>query len=170
MTDRLPTSKSYGGDNTWVVPCDVYNGRRHYAVCLRIIQRKEENNPHTWEPDCNRAIACLECPALEMRDKEEDAGYALYYEPRDESRFAPMKNDPDLIFSKSYQRGWGSIDKVQRNQTAPESQAKPAEKSKPKRKPKSTGSMHADLVNKLMEEETKNAKRSKGRGTDTDSA
>lgn len=166
MTDRLPTSKSYGGDNTWVVPCDVYNGRRHYAVCLRIITRKEENNPHTWEPDCNRAIACLECPALDMRDQEESAGYALYYSPRTNVH-QPVKED--TIFSRSYQRGWGSIDKVKRNQGTPQPE-QPAKKSKPKRKPKSTGSMHADLVNKLMEEEKKDAKRSKGRGTDSDSA
>ena len=43
MTDRIPLEKSYGCDNTYCVGCDVYNGRRHYAVCLRIITRKEES-------------------------------------------------------------------------------------------------------------------------------
>ena len=168
MTDRLPIEKSYGGDNTYCVGCDVYNGRRHYAVCLRIITRKEENNPHTWEPDCNRAIAGRSCPALALREQEENAGYALYYTPRDLDRF--QKVGGETIFTRSYQRGWGSLDKVSRNTVAPAPQ-QPVKKSKPKRATKktgSTGSMHADLVNKLMEEETKRGKQSKGSGTDTD--
>ena len=168
MTDRLPLEKSYGGDNTHCVGCDVYNGRRHYAVCLRIITRKEENNPHTWEPDCNRAIANRSCPALEMRDQEEAVGYALYYTPRESN---PNNTGPEEIFTRSYQRGWAQPQKgVQERLKKNRQQAQPVEKSKPKRKPKSTGSMHADLVNKLMDEEKKDAKRSKGRGADSDSA
>ena len=154
MTDKkYPLEKSYGGDNTAFVSCAVYNASRHYAVCLRIITRKEEGSPHTWEPDCNRAIACRECPALAMRDEEEAAGHALYYTPRDTSHLGQT-----TIFDKSYQRGWGSVDKIKRNQP----KEAPVAKSAPKRKPKSSGSMHADLVNKLMDEEKKGGKQPKG--------
>jgi len=154
MTEKTyPVTASEGGDNTAFVRCRIYNASRHYAVCLRIINRKESGDALNWEVDCNRAIACGECPAVPMRDEELQAGRALYYTPRDTSHLGKT-----TIFDKSYQRGWGSLDKIKRNQP----KEAPVAKSAPKRKPKSSGSMHADLVNKLMDEEKKGGKQPKG--------
>ena len=163
MSDKtFPITASEGGDNMHVVPCDVYQGRRHYAVCLRILNRKNSGDALLWEADCNAAIACGNCPAAGLREQELQAGHALFYEPRDLDRF--QKVGPEEIFTQSYQSGWGKPQKgvqarLKANKEKARQQATPApRKSKPK---KSAGSAHADLVNKLIEEE-KDAKQRDG--------
>lgn len=152
-----PIERSRGGDNTYILPCDVYGGRRHYAVCLRIIERHEEGNAQMWEPDCNTAIACRECPAVDLRKKEEKAGKALFFVERQSPPY--QKVGDEEIFSKSYQNGWAKKPSKQgKKATVKIHQSPPTETPKPKKR-KPSGSMHADLVNKLMEEEQNDEQR-----------
>ena len=144
-----PLGYSRMGDNSYCVSCKTYNASRHYAVCLRIIEAQESGAPKTTEPDCNKAIGCLECPAVKLRDAEEEAGHSLYYTPRNVEHLGNTK-----ITDDSYQKGWGErYDGIKRNRVAPVAAPKP--KPKPKSKPKKKyGTTHADLVNKLLEEES----------------
>lgn len=166
MTEKIyPIEQSQEGDNTLTLPCEVFKGRRHYAVCLRIINKHESGEPHQWETNCNMAISCQVCPALEMRNQEEAAGHALFFEERDLEKHQKVKKNE--IHSRSYQRGWSQLN-AKPKASAPKVQSPPTEpmpvtkKSEPK---KTSGSMHADLVNKLMKEEKLNDNKSDSPGT-----
>lgn len=151
---KHPPQASEGGDNSYIHPCDIYNGRRHYAVCLNIINKQESGQPNLWEANCNAAITGRRCPAVAMRDKEQDAGEALYYAPREPSL---LKRAKDLIFDRSYQIGWAKPGPSNGPKAPPLAQPPSTPKAVSKKKaapePKSTGSLHADLINKLMQEQ-----------------
>lgn len=149
----LPLLASERSDNAYILPCDIYQGRRHYAVCLRIVNRHEDGNPAPWEPNCNNAIACRQCPAVKMRDEEDEAGHALYYTPR-ELGTGSAKTKPIDIHSRSYQRGWGAVDRVNRNASKPQSvPTEPVKKAK--KKGEFLDVSPEALVNKLSKKEQK---------------
>jgi hypothetical protein len=161
MSEKLPLSASAGGDNTHCVGCEVYGGFRHYAVCLKIITLFKQGSPSWSNPGCNIAIAegKKACPAYKMRLEEQAAGHAIYYEKR-ESISPPVKfveKDPaeisryDTLWPVAYKMLYGEKDskqiKVKRDATISKPQTKKTEAA-----PVSSGNLHADLVNKLMEE------------------
>lgn len=155
-----PIDASEKGNNVCMANCRVYGGMRHYAVCLSLINRFEGGAASTYDPDCNRAINEGECPAQGMRAKELAAGRALFYQPREASRFPPMDKNV-TIFDRGFQRGYSNAGS--RPSTSNPSSRKsevaagvtaPVVKPKPAPAPVSSGNDYADLVNKMLKEET----------------
>lgn len=160
MKEKLPISASAGGDNIHCVGCEVYGGFRHYAVCLKIITLFKQGQPSWSNPGCNIAIqqGKNHCPAYKMRLEEQAAGHAIYYEQRE--KISPqvkfVEKDPSEI--SRYDTLWPIAYKMLKGEESPreiksQRQAKIVKpKSTEQESPNVSGNIHADLVNKLMEE------------------
>lgn len=106
-----PVEHSMRGDNTVYIGCDHRGCRQNYAICLNIIKAVDEKR-RGGELDCTREVKSKVCPALKMRQEEQDAGHALYYRPR--AVPAPVQRKavfesktPDHIRrSASYKNAW----------------------------------------------------------------
>ncbi len=160
MKEKLPISASAGGDNTHCVGCEVYGGFRHYAVCLKIITLFKKAQPSWSNPECNIAIqqGKSQCPAYKMRLEEQAAGHAIYFQARE--KISPQINfvekDPSDI--SRYDPRWPIAKKMLEGEESPRD-IKSSRKTKIKEQqsvkqnlPKVSDNIHADLVNKLMEE------------------
>ena len=85
---EYPPAKSAMGTNAHTVQCQCVGRQQSYAVCLNKIMAYERDKGLKSYVDCERAICDGECPALEMRQEEKDAGKALYYLDREMLRAA----------------------------------------------------------------------------------
>lgn len=158
MTDETdeteyPFTASEGGDNAYIHGCDVYGGRRHYACCLQMLKLLKSNAPdrNVYDTECRKAItqSRKNCPAIEMRVAEQKAGKALYYVPRRKIGWPDLP--PGEIFKESFERGF----RGPRNRTIEiEQRRKSAPTPTPRVVPVETGSLHAELVTKLVKENT----------------
>jgi hypothetical protein len=152
-----PIAASAQGNNTCLVKCGVYNGMRHYAVCLRVIRQFDAGTPSDNDPDCNARLMDGDgCPAYEMLAKERAAGKALFYQPREQSSLAPMPKGV-TIFDRSYQRGWAQPNKPSSPTREPSSLTRTelvtTASPTPAPKPVAASSDYAELVNHMMKEE-----------------
>lgn len=157
-----PIEASRQGDNTDLVSCEHYNASRHYAVCIRVIERHEEGGSRSIDRVCHAAINRNDCPAQKMRAQELEAGRALYYTPRGSDRLIVHGQDFGQrtypVHHQGYDRAWCRTDRILRGQPArtpmPEDKERPkAAASKRASKPKLGANLHGELVNKLIKEE-----------------
>ena len=158
---------SKGGDNTYSHACEVYGGRRHYAMCLRVMERCDDETScmYRYDENCRKAIHSGEkfCPALAMRANEKQAGYAIYYVPREKAGLPPIPRDQ--IFSQSYERGYkGNTrtpprgpDRVIPSHTSGSPSRTPVVRRPFTRvEPKvDMSNLHGELVNTMLKEEAK---------------
>lgn len=79
-----PLEASTSGSNAHCVHCSTgYSG--NYAVCLHKIACVKRGAP-TSNPDCDTAIKNRTCEAIHMREKEVEAGHALFFIDRAKQR------------------------------------------------------------------------------------
>jgi len=145
MTDQqvYPIEKSAHGTNTHYLHCDHVGRRQSYAVCQHIIakHRSPGGLAEGQFSDCQKALSCNGCSAVRMMAEEQEAGHALYYEPR-RIHAEPIEVKSEFTYarpvnkdSESYKRGrFGS----------------PAKPAAPKKPAIQTQSM-ADAVNAINE-------------------
>lgn len=171
MSDT-PTDASKSGDNSYYLHCESFGCRRAYAVCLRVIDAFEAGKPRWQDPGCNKAIQAgpTQCPALKMRSEERAAGKPIFFEPR--GRLEPKVEVQNLqptevsVFDPRWKAAQQELGKSPKKAATRESQLREPIKrdTAPKAAPSTpiTGAMllkqpnlHAELVNRLMREETK---------------
>lgn len=181
MTDETTGSgEQYGlecsklGDNSYTHGCSVYGGQRHYAMCLKVMERiKDPTSPmKNYDANCAKAInnGPQSCPALALRAKEEKVGHSLYYVPRAKAGLPPLPKDQ--LFSDSFQRGYrGNTNRPPRGpdrvipshpmgSSAPSTRSsapapRPVRVTRPSEPKLDTTNLHGELVNKLLKEESK---------------
>lgn len=74
-----PPSASAGGINAYYLEdCEVVGHRPSYCVCLNKIKAYERDRTLRGL-QCESEIRDKTCPALKLRDKERDAGVALFF-------------------------------------------------------------------------------------------
>lgn len=76
----MKPEQSRSGMNQYYHKCSAVKSSRHYGVCLFTIEAFERKQ-ELKEAACVKAMAKGTCPAMKMRQKERDAGKALYYIP-----------------------------------------------------------------------------------------
>lgn len=179
VMSKLPAEASTRGENIYSVSCGHYNsgrgGRRHYAVCLKILGEHQSGKPNMFNSHCNRAIESDTCPAQRMRALEIESDEAMYYEKRpDNPRFYGGQEFSVTfpVFDRGFERGsqavrrqqqfgsqsgsndngWGLPSKKKKKVVVRSYGADYEDDLPPKkaRLPKESDCLHADLVNKLM--------------------
>jgi hypothetical protein len=114
---KLPPQASRAGKNRYYHRCDAVDTTRHYGICLFTIEAFERGQELNETP-CVEAMKSGNCPAMVMRQQEQDAGEALYFKASDPEKAVDPKaaqHEKDSVDRKSssYQRGfsgnvWGS--------------------------------------------------------------
>lgn len=140
----LPPEASRSGKNATYIGCEVRHARQNYGVCLFVIKAHDENTLDQNMKDCARAITGGYCQAETMRQKEKEAGRALFYKER-EIKVAVVADKPEQASrpvnknSPSYIRGWNAVSGKTKNaigssqaNTTPVCQSKPKPKAKAK--------------------------------------
>jgi hypothetical protein len=62
--------------------CHITEQRHSYALCLhKLALRKNGRLKEDWS-DCSASIGKKTCPAIDMREREVEKGYALYFTER----------------------------------------------------------------------------------------
>jgi hypothetical protein len=170
-----PISDSKRGDNTYLLKCEPYGGHRHYAVCVHIVERCEQNATKPNEIGCKKAFLQGNCPAKTMRREERKAGEAIYFLAREsDPQWKDYKSRVAFdVHGSSFQRGWEAagrmlgINKMDREHQQEIADARRSSIESEPRKPvaprKTTtprpaesapsGNLYADLVNKMMKEQ-----------------
>lgn len=151
------------GDNTYTHGCGVYEGHRHYAVCLKTIDRVRGDAPdrNAYDTACRVAITKDDknCPAIEMRRKEIIVGKALYYIPRSAIGAPPIA--PDQIFDPGFERGFRGPTMRRNPPNLPENGAAPVRKSRmagkveieaSKMRTMDGSNLHAELINTMVKD------------------
>lgn len=83
--DPLDVELSKSGTNAYYCDFCPHTGNRpNYAACLNRIERVQGGDEKEMEAVCTVAIHRHHCEALEMREREIEAGQALYYIDRAE--------------------------------------------------------------------------------------
>lgn len=78
-----PPEQSAAGTNTVTVKgCKAVGYTPGYCVCLNKIKAFERDRALASYPECERAISDKSCVALGMRQRERDAGKALFFVDR----------------------------------------------------------------------------------------
>lgn len=158
-TAQLPPEASRAGKNRYYHECEPVGSSRHYGICLFTIEAFERGQK-LMEAPCVNAIKAGTCPALAMREREREAGRALYFVEADPAkavdRAAAQRERNAVSVDKShpsYQRGfsgnaWGS--KASRSKAGQESSSvKPALEKRTTEQVQFDG---ASIVNALMNE------------------
>lgn len=71
---------SAGGNNAYYIDtCPVVGHRPSYASCLAKVEQRKAGRLPTAQSDCSASIGRCECPAQGMRQKELDAGQAMFF-------------------------------------------------------------------------------------------
>ena len=81
----IPITASLDGKrNAFTHACKHTQQSRHYASCLHIASPDSKKSEHfkTLYSDCITAVDKGLCPAVDMRNKEIEAGKALYFKER----------------------------------------------------------------------------------------
>lgn len=78
------TASPDGRRNAFTHGCKHVGQTRHYASCLHISNPDSEKSEYfqTLYSDCIQAVRKGLCPAVDMRNKEIEAGKALYFKER----------------------------------------------------------------------------------------
>lgn len=78
------TASVDGKRNAFTHACAFVGHSRHYATCLHIADAEKPKSEHfkTLYADCLTAVRKGQCPAVDMRAKEIEAGKALYFKER----------------------------------------------------------------------------------------
>ena len=174
--DNIPVEASSTGRNAYLLRgCHIYQAR-HFCACKQIVDRHAAGKPCFMNLECNEAIEKGHCMATEYVAKEKEAGHAIFFVDR-----GPIEGHTDkasdiheylanrasrrkhnvMYTEPSYQRKWKEVDR--RFSGQPEERRRPniqlsesPKKAEPVKKQK--GYTHADLVEKMMEEEQGKAK------------
>ena len=115
---KRPPEMSRSGTNQYYHPCRAVKASRHYGVCLFTIEAFERGQ-ELKEAACVKAMTKGTCPAMKMRQKERDAGKALYYIPHvhkdteETIKKTPRQRHTDTQHP-SYLRGQMIADKTKR--------------------------------------------------------
>lgn len=120
--EKFPIEVSVGGYNRHIFFCEALEQQRFYGVCLHLIDAWKagrlsdtEGDPNDVYCDCGVAMRRGRCEARDMREKELDAGHAIYYRPLLGTLERPTKDvtteqSSDVArSSESYKRGWDAV-------------------------------------------------------------
>lgn len=129
MSDTLlPPSASRSGRNRHYHDCEPTGRGQHYGICLFTLEAFERGQKLSESP-CVEAMRSGTCPALAMRQAEQEAGRALYFkEPDPEKVISPAAVQAERIRNerdqRSYDRGrygavWGSTESQAKAQPKP---------------------------------------------------
>lgn len=75
-------ASSDGKQNAYYVHCAAVGHARAYASCLQLCANREDSRLNSIYSTCSGMISKRDCPAIEMRHKELEAGHAIYFYPR----------------------------------------------------------------------------------------
>jgi hypothetical protein len=81
LEKEIPIELSMSGHNSFYFHCNTYHGRSNFAVCQHTIDAVEAERVQL-RSECPTAIACGTCPAMGMRQREREAGRALFFSDR----------------------------------------------------------------------------------------
>jgi len=85
MTEAVIYPASASADskrNAFYTQCAVIGESKPYAMCLYLIERKNDSSLQTLYRECTGAIKCGKCPAIAMKDEEQLKGQAIYFVER----------------------------------------------------------------------------------------
>lgn len=132
-TETLPPEASMAGNNTVYCHCQALNKRSNYGVCLFTLKAHEEARLST-DGECHSVIGSGNCEARRYRQKERDAGKALFYKKREIPIVNVNERPEQGSFSgadrnsQSFKRGWdraGSKQAVTKEASKPKASATP---------------------------------------------
>lgn len=84
QAEALPISASTcSKTNNYIVTCQEIGQRRHYPVCLNLIEMHKNRQTTSIYSDCMAAISKGKCPALKMRKEEIEADKAIYFHKKE---------------------------------------------------------------------------------------
>src|ERR1700738_3820153 len=85
MTEAVIHPASVSADskrNAFYTQCAVIGESNPYAMCLFLIERKNDASLQTLYRECTGAIKCGKCPAIAMSEEEKLKGQAIYFVER----------------------------------------------------------------------------------------
>lgn len=153
-----PIEASEWGKNSLYHECEIVQQRKNVAICMqlnRIVARGDKVRIE-YEP-CKQAILTRACPAIRMREEEEAAGEALYYQPRRKVKMTQTTTRLDrpaasssLISDETRHKREEQLDARVSGRHVPKQ--KPASKSKPEQPIQMDMSK---MLNDMMKKETR---------------
>lgn len=131
--ENYPVEASATGKNAYMHACDIVQQRVPFAACCIRIQDRKAGRLSKELATCSAAIGKRECPAMAMRQRELDAGKAIYF------------------IDRQKQSGWTPLPPRVQEAT-----------SAPKAKRPAGGGTYTDAINQaLVQEASKRAEESK---------
>jgi hypothetical protein len=107
MTEAVIHPASLSADskrNAFYTQCNVIGESKPYAMCLYLIERKNDSSLQTLYRECTGAIKCGKCPAIAMKDEEQLKGQAIYFIERARGA-AVVAQQAAWVPAKPYRRG-----------------------------------------------------------------